>query len=95
MLPRFDGSHTMTRGEMGRFQCHIPAGKSAAELGTLRLVEPGTGGFRLPPVPHHLSRLMREWWRQVTHDFELDGHHLRLLESRCRAWDRMGRRESR
>jgi phage terminase small subunit len=32
---------------------------------------------------------MRDWWAQVVGAYELAPHHLLLLESACRAWDRM------
>jgi phage terminase small subunit len=32
---------------------------------------------------------MKEWWRSVLADYELDTHHLHLLEAACGAWDRM------
>jgi hypothetical protein len=32
---------------------------------------------------------MQIWWRQVTADYALDQHHLRLLECAADAWDRM------
>jgi P27 family predicted phage terminase small subunit len=64
--------------------------KSAADLETspVQLVS------RAPPValpdpPGHLSPGMAAWWRQVVEAYDLDPHHLRLLESACDAWDRM------
>ena len=32
---------------------------------------------------------MKEWWGRVVEDFDLDEHHLHLLEAACGAWDRM------
>ena len=32
---------------------------------------------------------MREWWATVLEDYDLDRHHLHLLEGACGAWDRM------
>jgi phage terminase small subunit len=32
---------------------------------------------------------MREWWVAVLEDYDLDRHHLHLLEAACGAWDRM------
>jgi phage terminase small subunit len=64
--------------------------KSAASLAThLVVVVPEPAPVRRPPAPGHLSPAMREWWDQVMVDFELDRHHLRLLEAACDAWDRM------
>jgi len=32
---------------------------------------------------------MQDWWNSATDKFELDSHHLRLLQAACEAWDRM------
>lgn len=40
------------------------------------------------PPPSHLSRDAKKWWRQVTDDFDLEPHHLRLLQVAGEAWDR-------
>ena len=32
---------------------------------------------------------MQAWWQAVVRDYELDPHHLRLLEAAADAWDRM------
>jgi P27 family predicted phage terminase small subunit len=42
-----------------------------------------------PPPPAHLSDDAASWWRSVVADFDLEDHHLRLLQSACEAWDRM------
>jgi P27 family predicted phage terminase small subunit len=39
--------------------------------------------------PPHLSAESCAWWREVLKDYALEGHHLRLLQSACEAWDRM------
>jgi P27 family predicted phage terminase small subunit len=39
--------------------------------------------------PAHLSKEAREWWQSVTTDFDLEPHHLKLLQAACEAWDRM------
>jgi P27 family predicted phage terminase small subunit len=64
--------------------------KSAADLATspVRLVEPAPAPV-LPPPPDHLSEAMRAWWQQVVAEFDLDPHHLKLLEAAADAWDRM------
>ena len=64
--------------------------KSAAELATppLQLVEP-TLPLELPPAPVHLSPAMRSWWDAIVRDYELDVHHLKILEAAADAWDRM------
>jgi P27 family predicted phage terminase small subunit len=53
----------------------------------VRLVEPLE--LELPPPPPHLSEAMQSWWTQTVEAYELDAHHLRLLETACDAWDRM------
>lgn len=42
-----------------------------------------------PRPPKHLSKPMVQWWRHVTDEYELDEHHLKLLQAACEAWDRM------
>lgn len=37
--------------------------------------------------PSHLRPATRKWFRSVTEDFALDGHHLRLLTLACEAFD--------
>lgn len=39
--------------------------------------------------PKHLSPEVAAWWRDVTADYDLAPHHLRLLQSACEAWDTM------
>ena len=43
----------------------------------------------LPLPPAHLSKAMQDWWHAVVRDYELDEHHLKLLEACCGSWDRM------
>ena len=65
--------------------------KSATELAApppLQLVEP-TVPLELPPAPLHLSPAMRSWWDAIVRDYELDVHHLKILEAAADAWDRM------
>lgn len=38
--------------------------------------------------PLHLTPSSREWWTSVIRDYELEEHHLRLLQLACEAWDR-------
>ena len=38
-------------------------------------------------APAGLSEEMTTWWDEITRDFDLDGHHLRLLQQACQAWD--------
>jgi P27 family predicted phage terminase small subunit len=45
----------------------------------------------LPPPPEppgHLSEDMQSWWRQITGEFILESHHIRLLQLACESWDR-------
>jgi len=48
-----------------------------------------------PSPPKHLSADMRAWWKQVVSEFQLEPHHLHLLQAACEAWDRtQGAREA-
>jgi P27 family predicted phage terminase small subunit len=66
------------------------ARKSRADLETppVRLVKPSVSDD-FPPAPTHLSEAMRQWWTAVVTDYDLDPHHLLLLQSAAEAWDRM------
>ena len=44
---------------------------------------------KLPPPPAHLSKEMQSWWRAVIAEFELEQHHLYLLQCACETWDRL------
>ena len=44
---------------------------------------------RTPSAPAHLSATTRSWWRAIVKDFDLQPHHLRLLQAAGEAWDRM------
>lgn len=39
--------------------------------------------------PTHLSPEAAGWWRDVTTDYDLAPHHVRLLQAACEAWDVM------
>jgi len=56
--------------------------KSATELAApaVRLVEPELP-IELPVPPDHLSPTMQNWWRQTVADYDLEPHHLKLLEA--------------
>jgi hypothetical protein len=38
-------------------------------------------------VPNHLRASTRKWFRTVLDDYELDGHHIRLLTLAAESWD--------
>ncbi|MEQ1953599.1 P27 family phage terminase small subunit [Mesorhizobium yinganensis] len=40
------------------------------------------------PAPKHLSKATRAWWDEVTAEYALESHHLRLLQAAGEAWDR-------
>lgn len=39
--------------------------------------------------PSHLSKSTKGWWRSVVGEYQLEPHHLRLLQAACEAWDRL------
>jgi P27 family predicted phage terminase small subunit len=41
-----------------------------------------------PEPPAHLSESSRQWWETTLALYELQEHHLRLLQLACEAWDR-------
>jgi len=45
--------------------------------------------LELPPAPAHLSPAMQGWWKRVMEDYDLEAHHLLLLQGAAEAWDRM------
>ena len=67
-----------------------PGRKSAAELALLPIASlPEPSDLSQPEPPAHLSNEVAAWWRSVTRDYELEDHHLRLLQAAAEAWDRM------
>lgn len=69
-----------------------PGRPSAASLAVVQPAPPPSGDtFRsiAPEPPEHLSDDAAGWWRSVTADYELEPHHLRLLQAAAEAWDRM------
>jgi phage terminase small subunit len=54
----------------------------------VRLVEP-TLPVELPAPPSYLSDEMKNFWRTTVADYDLQSHHLLLLQSAADAWDRM------
>ena len=43
---------------------------------------------RRPQPPAHLAAPTRTWWKSVVEDYQLEPHHLRLLQLAGEAWDR-------
>jgi P27 family predicted phage terminase small subunit len=41
-----------------------------------------------PQPPAHLSASARQWWESTVERYELEEHHVRLLQLCCEAWDR-------
>ena len=41
-----------------------------------------------PEPPAHLSPSSRQWWETTVALYELQEHHLRLLQLACESWDR-------
>ena len=44
--------------------------------------------MKTPEPPRHLSGAMKRWWRTVTGEYELQDHHLHLLQLACETFDR-------
>jgi len=59
------------------------------EAPDIHLVSPAPVSLELPSAPTHLSEQMQRWWREVVEGFELDAHHLKILEAAADSWDRM------
>jgi len=68
-----------------------PGRKSAAELAIVAPVEPPKRSTppTTPDPPAHPSDEAGAWWRDVLRDFDLESHHVRLLQAASEAWDRM------
>lgn len=43
----------------------------------------------LPQPPAHLKPETRAWWTLVCSQYELEAHHLKLLQAAAESWDRM------
>ncbi|MDK4730342.1 P27 family phage terminase small subunit [Rhizobium phaseoli] len=49
---------------------------------------------KMPKTPSHLRPATQKWWKSVLADFDLEDHHLRLLQLAAEAWDQaQGARE--
>jgi P27 family predicted phage terminase small subunit len=44
---------------------------------------------KLPTPPLHLQPATKRWWKSIVETFDLESHHLRLLQAACESWDRM------
>ena len=42
----------------------------------------------IPKPPAYLSDVSKAFWRTVTKGWELEAHHIRLLQIACESWDR-------
>ncbi|MFD2053779.1 P27 family phage terminase small subunit [Mesorhizobium calcicola] len=42
-----------------------------------------------PKPPAHLTAESKRWWNEILKEYDLEGHHLRLLQAACEAWERM------
>lgn len=42
----------------------------------------------IPKPPAHLGDASKAFWRIVVRQYELEAHHLRLLQIGCESWDR-------
>jgi P27 family predicted phage terminase small subunit len=40
-----------------------------------------------PDVPAHLTALTKEWYLGVVEEYQLDPHHLKLLQAAAECWD--------
>ena len=47
-----------------------------------------------PQPPKHLSRESKTWWREVVAGYDLERHHLKLLQAACESWDRVAEARS-
>jgi phage terminase small subunit len=43
---------------------------------------------RAPEAPKHLAAATKRWWLEIVRNYELESHHLQLLELACEARDR-------
>jgi P27 family predicted phage terminase small subunit len=68
-----------------------PGRPSAASLAVVPVESPAATirTHDAPEPPAHLSDHAKGWWRSVLADYELEPHHLRLLQAAAEAWDRM------
>ncbi|CAN7769705.1 P27 family phage terminase small subunit [Mesorhizobium sp. LjNodule214] len=66
--------------------------KSSAQLAIVSPALPGTdyaASVKAPAAPSHLSAASRKWWDEIVREYQLESHHLRLLQAACESWERM------
>jgi P27 family predicted phage terminase small subunit len=51
-------------------------------------VQLGRKSARLPRAPDHLQDATKVWWKSVVRGWELEPHHLHVLQIACESWDR-------
>jgi P27 family predicted phage terminase small subunit len=62
-----------------------PSSPAPSDRPRLAVAEP-----KAPPKPPaHLSASSKRWYREVVADYDLQSHHLRLLQAAAEAWDRL------
>ena len=44
---------------------------------------------KAPAAPGHLSAASKRWWDEIVSEYQLESHHLRLLQAACESWERM------
>ena len=42
-----------------------------------------------PKAPAHLSPATKAWWRRIVTEYDLQSHHLKILQTACESWDRL------
>ena len=55
---------------------------------TARLHSQPVAQIAPPKAPRHLRAATRRWYLSVVSDYDLESHHLRLLQAAAEAWDR-------
>ncbi|RWC41967.1 MAG: hypothetical protein EOS28_18420 [Mesorhizobium sp.] len=66
--------------------------KSSAQLAIVSPSQPGTdyaASVKAPAAPSHLSAASRKWWDEIVREYDLQSHHLRLLQACAESWERM------
>ncbi|WP_394889548.1 P27 family phage terminase small subunit [Mesorhizobium sp. AaZ16] len=63
--------------------------RSAASLTVVPAVPTPTAERETAPAPEHLTAATRAWWEHVVSEYDLEQHHLRLLQAAAESWDRL------